>query len=154
MTSQSSADDVERVVRQRHRHRLDVEVVAEQHGDVVAPPRVHRQPAAPQVGVVDDVVVDQRRGVDELDDRGVQDRAVAGVADQPRGHQQHRRADPLAAAGPDVLADLRNQRDLRLDVAREFLVDLLEGRRGSARRSAIGPETIFPRVSVQNFITA
>ena len=40
------ADDLERVLRQRHRHRLDVEVVAEQDGDVVAPARVHGQPAA------------------------------------------------------------------------------------------------------------
>ena len=67
-------DDVERVVRERQRHRLDVEVVAEEHGDVVAPPRVHREPAAAQVRVVDDVVVDERRGVDELDDGGVEDR--------------------------------------------------------------------------------
>ena len=86
-------DDVERVVRQRHRHRLDVEVVAEQHGDVVAPPRVHRQAAAPQIRVVDDVVVDERRGVDELDDRRVEHRAIAGVAGQARRHQQHRRPD-------------------------------------------------------------
>ena len=32
------ANEVEAVARQRHRHRLDVEEVAEQHGDVVAPP--------------------------------------------------------------------------------------------------------------------
>ena len=36
-------DDLQRVVRQRHRHRLDVEVVAEQDGDVVAPARVRRR---------------------------------------------------------------------------------------------------------------
>jgi hypothetical protein len=54
------------------RHRLDVEVVAEQHRDVVAPPRVHGQPAAAQLGLVDDVVVHERGGVDELDDRGVE----------------------------------------------------------------------------------
>ena len=86
-------DDLERVVRERQRHRLDVEVVAEQHRDVVAPPRMHGQPAAPQIGVVDDVVVDERRGVDELDDRRVQHRAVAFVAAQARRHQQHGRPD-------------------------------------------------------------
>ena len=63
------ADDLQRILRERHRHRLDVEVVAEQDGDVVAPPRVHGQAAAPEVGAVDDVVVHQRRGVDELHDR-------------------------------------------------------------------------------------
>jgi hypothetical protein len=65
-------DDVERVLRQRHRHRLDVEEVAGQHRDVVAPPRVHGLPPAPHVGIVDDVVVDEGGGVDELDHRGVQ----------------------------------------------------------------------------------
>ena len=64
--------------------------------------------------------------MDELDHRRVENRTVAGVADQARRHQQHRGADPLAAAGPDVLADLRDQRDLRLHVPRELLVDLLE----------------------------
>ena len=120
------ADQVERVVGQRERHRFDVEVVAEEHRDVVAPPRVHRQPAAAQIRVVDDVVVDERRGVNELDDGGVQNRAVAGVAHEARGHQEHRRTDALAAARADVLADLRDQRDLRLDVACELLVDLLQ----------------------------
>ena len=65
-------DDVERVLRERHRHRLDVEEVAGEHRDVVAPLRVHGLPAAPHIRIVDDVVVDERRGVDELDDRGVQ----------------------------------------------------------------------------------
>ena len=68
------AHDVERVVRQRQRHRLDVQVVAEQHRDVVAPARMHGEAPAAQIRVVDDVVVDERRGVDELDDRRVQRR--------------------------------------------------------------------------------
>ena len=118
--------DVERVVRQRQRHRLDVEIVAEQHGDVVAPPRVHGQAAAPQLGVVDDVVVDERGGVDELDDRRVEHGAVALVAAQPRRHQQHGRTDALAAARLDVLADFRDQLDLRLDVAPELAIDPLQ----------------------------
>ena len=60
-------------------------------------------PAA-QIRVVDDVVVDQRGRVDELDDRRVEHRAVALVAGKPRGHQEHGRADALAAARLDVLA--------------------------------------------------
>ncbi len=47
--------------------------------------------AAPQLGVVDDVVVHQRRGVDELDHRRVEHRAVALVA---------ARAAPPSAARP------------------------------------------------------
>jgi hypothetical protein len=89
---------------------------------------VHRQAAAPQVGVVDDVVVDQRRGVDKLDHRGVADRLIAVVAGQPRGHQQQGGPHPFAAAGLDVAADLGDQLDLRVDLPREFDVDLLQVR--------------------------
>ena len=119
-------DDVERVLRERHRHRLDVEEVAGEHGDVVAPLRVHRLPPAAHVGIVDDVVVDERGGVDELDHRGVEDRARAGVAAQPRGHQQHRRAHALAAALLDVAADLGDDADLRLDLPLELALDRFE----------------------------
>ena len=119
-------DDLQRVLRERHRHRLDVEVVAEQHGDVVAPARMHGEAAAAQVGAVDDVVVHERGGVDELDDRGVEHGAIALVAAQPGRHQQHGGAHALAAAVLDVAAHLGNQRDARLDVADELLLDRLE----------------------------
>ena len=119
--------DVERVVRERQRHRLDVEVVAEEHRDVVAPPRVHGQAAAAQLRVVDDVVVDERRRVDELDDGRVEDGAVALVAAS---------AARPSAARPAACACRRSSGctcrscgisvDLRLDVAREFAIDLLE----------------------------
>src|SRR3979409_687765 len=48
-------DDLQLVVRERQRHRLDIEIIAEQHRDVVAPPRVHGQAAATQIRIVDDV---------------------------------------------------------------------------------------------------
>jgi hypothetical protein len=70
------ADDVQTILAERQRHRLEVEEIAEQDGDVIAPARVHGVPSAPQIGVVDDVVVHQRRGVDELDHRRIQHRAV------------------------------------------------------------------------------
>ena len=116
-------DDLERVLRQRHRHRLDVQVVAEQNRDVVAPARVHRQPSAPQIRAVDDVVVDQRRGVDEFDDRGIEHGPVALVAGQTRRHQQNGRTHPFAAAVLDIAAHLRDERDPRLDVPDELLFD-------------------------------
>ena len=42
----------------------------------------------------------------------------------PRGHQQHRRPNTLAAAVLDVVPDRRDQRDLRLHVAGELALDL------------------------------
>ena len=46
------------------------EEVADQHRCLVAPDRVGRGRAPPEVALVDHVVVQQRRGVDELDGRG------------------------------------------------------------------------------------
>ena len=64
-----------RVRRQSQGHRLDVEVVAQQDGDVVAPAGVHGQLAPPPVRIVDDVVVNERRRVNEFDDRRVENAA-------------------------------------------------------------------------------
>ena len=61
--------DLEVPLGQRHGHRVHVEVVADQHRQVVAPAVVDRRPAAADVGLVDDVVVDQRGRVDELHHR-------------------------------------------------------------------------------------
>ena len=138
-------DDLERVVRERQRHRLDVQVVAEEHRDVVAPPRVHGQPAAPQIGVVDDVVVDERRGVDELDDRRVQDRAIALVARtaarpsaaRPAGSACRRSSGCTGrSSGSDRPATGRGARTRDRPSP---------GRRESARRSARGRATISPQ---------
>jgi hypothetical protein len=119
-------DDVQLVLRQSERHRLDVEVIAQQHRDVAAPARVHGQAAATQIRIVDDVVVHERGGVDELHDRRVQDGPISGVPTETCRHEQQRGADTLAAAQTDVAADLRNQGDPRLDVALELAVDRLE----------------------------
>ena len=93
-------DDLEVAVRERHAHRGGVDPVAEQHRQVVAPELVERRLAAPQGGVVDDVVVDQRRGVDELDDRGVGHLLVAVVPEQ---------AGRRAAGGPGASACRRRR---------------------------------------------
>ena len=87
--------------------------------------------------VVDDVVVDERRGVDELDDGGVEDRAVAGVTAQaapPSSSTAGRMRLPPAGAGC-ALTDLRDQRDPRLHVPREFL-----------RRPSRGPREIGSKI--------
>ena len=120
------ADDVHRVLREGHRHRLDVEEVARQHRDVVAPLGVHGLAPAPHVGIVDDVVVHQRGRVDELDHRGIEDGLGAGVAAQTGRHQQHGRPHPLAAAALDVSTDLGDHRHLRLDLSRVLVLDCLE----------------------------
>ena len=137
VTSHSSRTTSSVVLRERQRHRLDVEEVAEQDRDVVAPLRVDGQAAAPQLGVVDDVVVHERRGVDELDDRGVAAR---------RGRRCSRTGAPPSAAPPGAsrlpplvwmylpICGIRSTCDCTWRA--NSLLDPLEVRRGSARTAA------------------
>ena len=108
-------DHFEVVVEERHLHGGGVDPVAEQNRPAVAPQPVDRRRAAPQRGVVDDVVVDQARGVDQLDDGGVGDLLLAVVAEHPRHQQQERRAHPLAAASRDVVAGAVDERHVGLE---------------------------------------
>ena len=110
------------VERDAHGHR--VEVVAEEHRQVVAPARVGRGAAAAQARLVDDVVVDERRRVDELDDGGVADVLVAVlVVEQLRREQQQGGPDPLAAALREVRADPVDRRDRGAEVEEQLLLD-------------------------------
>src|SRR2546427_1693314 len=75
------------VVPHQHRERLRVEVVADEHGRVVTPLRVGRRPTAPQRRLVDDVVVDERRGVEQLNDAAEAYAARPVVPGQARRQQ-------------------------------------------------------------------
>src|SRR5207247_3888432 len=81
---------------------------------------------APEIRIIDDVVVNERRGVDELHDGRVQCAAVAAVARQARCHEQDSRTETLAAARSNVLTDRRDQIDVRLEMPLEFAIDLVE----------------------------
>ena len=77
--------DVERAQRadlDHHLERLAEQEIADQHARLVAPQHARRGLAAPHLALVDDVVVQQRRGVHELDRGGELDVAVAGIAGQ------------------------------------------------------------------------
>jgi len=67
--------------------------------------------------------VNERRGVDDLDDRSELDRALAFVAEEFGGEQQERGTNALAAAGAKVFADLGDGGDVRDRVASELLFD-------------------------------
>src|SRR5688500_10296713 len=87
---------------------------------------MHGEAPATQIGIVDDVVVDQRGGMDEFHHRRIEGRAIAGVAREASGHEQNGRTDALTPAGSNVLADLRDQIDVRLEVPLELAIDLGE----------------------------
>ena len=102
---------------------LHVEPVAGEDALAVAPGGVGGGAAAAGFGGVDDVVVDEGRGVDHLDDRAEADHALALVALGLGREQQEHWADALAAAVAEVVGDLGDGGDVGDGVAAEFALD-------------------------------
>jgi hypothetical protein len=84
--------------------------VADQHRGFVAPDGIGRGQAAAEIAGVDDIVMQQRRGVDEFDRRRQRHVAIAAIAAQPRRGQRQHRPEPLAAGRDDMTGELRDQR--------------------------------------------
>jgi len=90
-------EDVEVAVFDDHRRRPRVQEVPDQDRAAIAPERVGRRTAAAQLREVHDVVVKQRRGVQQLDRRAHLDASRSGVAAELRREQDQRGPNPLAA---------------------------------------------------------
>src|SRR5208282_1525573 len=97
--------------------------IAGQHAHGVAPLRVGGGTAAADLGLVNEVIVDERRRVDDLNDGRELYRALALVAEELGREQQQRWTDSLAPAGAQVLADLRNRGNVRDRIAPELFFD-------------------------------
>jgi hypothetical protein len=78
-----------------------------------APQHARGELAAAHVALVDDVVVQQRSGVHELDGGSELDVAVAGVAGEHRHGEGEHRPQPLAAGVDEVVRHLGDHGDLR-----------------------------------------
>ena len=63
-----------------HFERARIEEIAHQHAGLVAPDGVGGRVPAAQLGGVHDIVMQQRGGVDELDNRGEQDVGLGSCA--------------------------------------------------------------------------
>ena len=90
-----------------HPERLAEQEVADQHACLIAPEHARRKLAAPELALVDDVVVQERGGVHEFDRGGELDVSVAGIAGQVCHRQRQHRAQALASGGDQVVGDLR-----------------------------------------------
>ena len=102
------------------------EVVAQQDGGLVAPLGVDRGGMAPDHGLVEDVVVDERGRVNHLDDRR-QDRMRGDErAARLAGKQQQRRPQPLAAEVRGVIDELLDEGEPAPQLGREDPLGLLE----------------------------
>ena len=101
--------DVERVERadlDHHPEGLAEQEVADQHARLVAPDHAGGELAAAELALVDDVVMEQRRGVHELDARRELDVAFAAIAAHFRRRERQHRPEPLAAGSDQMAGDL------------------------------------------------
>ena len=118
-----------------HLERLAEQEVADQHARLVAPQHARGEPATAQFALIDDVVVQQCRGVHELDGGGELDVAVAGVAGQLRQGQCEDRAQPLAAGIDQVIGDLRDHRHFGAGPRQDRSVDAFHVRRDETHQA-------------------
>src|SRR3546814_20810803 len=82
-------------------------------------------PPAAQVGTVDDVVVEQGRGVDELDRGGKLAVAAARIVEKLRRGERQHRPHPFAPAGDQMAGEFGDQRDFRLHAVENDRIDVV-----------------------------
>jgi hypothetical protein len=103
------AHDARIVQPHHHLEGARIEEVAHQHRGGIAEGRIGGTAPAPQVRRIDDVVMQQRRGMDELDDGGHFEPRTAPVAERARAQQEQRGPQALAARRDNVVGDLPHQ---------------------------------------------
>src|SRR5690606_25846433 len=89
------------------------EEVAEEDGHLVLPQRVDREHAAPALGLVHHVVVDEGGRVEELDEGGGAVALLRDAAAERRREEHERGADLLPLLAEDVLRDAVEEADAR-----------------------------------------
>ena len=104
----------------------DVEKVTEENREVIPEQRVDGLLAAPHHRLVDDVVVNERRGVDELRDRAVRRPLRSLVAACTRREQHQSGAHALTAATVNVAARRLHELELALHLVANDLLDSIE----------------------------
>src|SRR5271166_1924338 len=103
--------------------RLHVKPVAGEHALCVAPLRVGGRTSASRLGFVNDVVVDQRCSVNDLNHGPELDGPLAGIVHELAGEQQQCRAQTFAAARAQVFANFRNCPNASDRVTAELTLD-------------------------------
>jgi hypothetical protein len=93
----------------RNLKRLHVEPVTRQHALRIAPLRICRRAPPPRLRFIDNVVVYQRCGMNNLDYRSQSHRAPPFVVHQLRRQQKQRRTNPLPSARPQIFTNLGNR---------------------------------------------
>ena len=131
--SREDLEHLEAAVLGHQLERTAEEEIAHQHGRGIAVDDVGGRLAAAKIASIDDIVVQQGRGVNELYRRGQLVMPVAAVADQFRPRERQHRAQPLASSRDQMPRKRRNQRHLALHPVEDDLVDLVHARSGESQ---------------------
>jgi hypothetical protein len=86
-------EDIEIPFAQRHVERLHVQPVACQHRHGISPLRIHRGLSSPRIGFIDDVVVNERRIVNQFDNGSEANHRRGDVTEHFCGQQKQRRTE-------------------------------------------------------------
>ena len=110
----------------REPNRADVEKIAQEDGEIVSEQSVDRWLPAPHDGFIDDVVMDERRSMDELGDGAILRPLVARIAAGAGGDEEKRRTDALATAAVDIATTGLDELELALHFVADDLLDGIE----------------------------
>ncbi len=106
--------------------RAGIQVVPHDDGDLVAERGIEGGLAAAQHRVVDSVVVNQGRQMNQLNGRGERDLAVVQPFHRPGGKQQQRGAEQLATDPQQMGVGIADERKVRPDDADQSVEHLVQ----------------------------
>ena len=121
--ARQDVEGAQRADLHHHLERLAEEEIADEHTRPVAPHHAGRRLAPAHVAFVDHVVVEEGRGMHELDGRGELDMALALVAGELRGGEREHWPQPLAAGLDEVVRDVRDHCDLGAGAGEDGRID-------------------------------
>ena len=112
--------------RRGHANRSGEEVIAQEHARLVAPSGIDRLQMAAEIRLVQHVVVDQRRRVDQLQDRRRHEVIAIQAAGGQSGQEHQGRAEPLSAELEAVLRQSIDERKTAADFSPQEVLHLVQ----------------------------
>ena len=107
-------------------HGSGIEVIANQDTDLIAPHFPGSLAATADVGIVHDVVVQERGGMDELDQTAEQQVRPAALPAEARAEGHEQRTDAFPAAAQNVGGDGVDQGHPGIEILLDLLLDALK----------------------------
>ena len=106
--------------------RLGIEVVTHQDADLVAPHLAGGLPASAQVRIIHHVVVQERGGMNVLDQAAQDEMIFRAVAAESRAEQEKKGTDALAPAAQNVSRDRIDEGHRGIEVLADLVLDPLQ----------------------------